>query len=177
MLRRLAGWVLFSQARLAFTALSCLAVVAAVVLIAHRSETAISKSRPAGAASPSKRPPQPAAASAPAPAASESHHPTVAARKTAEHFLGLYLRPSDRVPAHVPVMLRKVSTPALWSGLRLADPAALPPGPLRGLQTVTGGAYASEFTAELSSERSLTVDVVAWSHGWRVSDVHPAGVS
>ncbi len=86
-------------------------------------------------------------------------------------FLAVYLRSSSKTPAHVPTELGRLCTPALWSGLRLADPSALPAGPLVSLGQAAKGSYASEYTADLAHGATLTVDVVAWSHGWRVSDV------
>ncbi|HSE71136.1 MAG TPA: hypothetical protein VLA97_10295 [Nocardioidaceae bacterium] len=103
----------------------------------------------------------------------EAHVPVRAIRAVATRFLDGYVVPPDRRTRSVPAGLSNTTTPALWRGLRLTDPSALPRATVRELTIDAAGAYSGEVLAELSDDSILRLSVVAWERGWRVSDVRP----
>ena len=58
-------------------------------------------------------------------------------RKTAERFLSAYLREPDGERSKA--ALRRLSTDALWRGLRLTSPGQFPAGPVRSLDRTVAG--------------------------------------
>ena len=176
MLRKLAAWALFSPARLGLVTLSGLVAVAAVVVVVHRPASAVAQFHAAPTHGGAGASAHVSAAKSPG-RAWEATSSAVRARRVVRRFLAVYLRSSSKTATHVPTELGRLCTPDLWSGLRLADPSAMPVGPVVNLSQAAKGSYASEFTAKLAHGAALTVDVVAWSHGWRVSDVRLKGGS
>jgi hypothetical protein len=79
--------------------------------------------------------------------------------------------PSSEPPNTMPRGLRRLSTPALWRGLRLTQPDSLPRGSTGRLSVEETGPFSGMVTAELDSGQALQVSVVAWEKGWRVSDI------
>ncbi len=71
----------------------------------------------------------------------------------------------------MPSSLRRLSTPALWRGLRLTQPDSLPTGSVTQVSVEDTGPFSGTATAELDSGTDLLISVVAWEQGWRVSDV------
>ena len=103
----------------------------------------------------------------------EAHDAWPIARQAAQRFLARYVVPTGQSPRVVPHDLARLTTPTLWRGLRLADPTQLPHGRVVDLRAVGTGAYAAEAVARLSGGHAITLEIVAWSHGWRVADVRP----
>ncbi len=98
-----------------------------------------------------------------------------AARRVARSFLQTYLTAPGTNRTHVPATLHRLSTPALWRGLRLADPTSFPTGSLGSLHLHRAGTFQAEFSAKVHAGTALAVTVVAWDRGWRVADVRPQG--
>lgn len=92
-----------------------------------------------------------------------------AAQRTVERFLRRYLAPTSRGEIE---QLRPLCTPDLWAGLKIADPAKMPRGPVRRVDKVADGAFSASFSVDLPST-SLLVDVVVAPGGLRVSSVEP----
>jgi hypothetical protein len=96
-------------------------------------------------------------------------------RRAALRFLEVFVLPSAATPRKVPQSLRRTTTPALWEGLRLTRPDALPRGSVDRVDVEESGAFSGRASAELDSGDSYSVTVVAWEQGWRVSDVRQEG--
>ncbi len=97
-------------------------------------------------------------------------------RAATESFLDAYLAGSPTLDrGGVDPRLKRWSTPTLWRGLRLTDPASLPSGDLTSIENVETGAFASEVAATLGNDQTLGLELVVWDDGWRVSDVRPGG--
>lgn len=171
--RNLLSWALYSPRRLVVVTGLVLALVLGargLALAAKSDHTPAREASPAPAAPPPS--PSPSARTIAPP--DEAHDAWPTARQAAQRFLAKYVLPTGQSPRDVPHDLARLTTPTLWRGLRLADPTQLPHGRLVGLRPVGTGAYAAEAVANLSGGRALTLEIVAWSHGWRVADVRPA---
>jgi hypothetical protein len=94
-------------------------------------------------------------------------------RRAALRFFDAFVLPSTARPREVPRALRSATTPALWEGLRLTRPDALPRGSVDLVDVEEAGAFSGRVSAELDSGDAYSVTVVAWERGWRVSDVRP----
>lgn len=118
---------------------------------------------------------QPAAADrSPAPSDSESRQPADqrAPMRVLKRFLDAYLI-GDKEGRYSSRELQRVTTPALWRGLKVADRGAVPLGRAEHLQQALSGAYAAEYVVSLDSGDRVVVDLVLTSAGWRVCDVEP----
>jgi hypothetical protein len=170
MLLDLAAWLLHSPRRL-------LTVTAAIMLTGVLAVGNLDRSEPEESVTTSR--PSPAERTAgeepfsERTTDSEPRVPVEAIRAVATRFLEGYVVRPDRRTGSVPAGLRNTTTPALWRGLRLADPSALPRATVRELTIDAAGAYSGEVLAELSDDSTLRVFVVAWERGWRVSNVQP----
>jgi hypothetical protein len=92
-----------------------------------------------------------------------------AARRTVERFLKHYLAPTLRQELD---QLRPLCTPELWTGLKVADPAKMPRGPIETVEKIADGAFTATFSVSLP-DGALAVDVVAAPDGLRVASVEP----
>jgi hypothetical protein len=170
MLHDLAAWLLHSPRRLlTVTAVLVLTVVLAVGSLDRSDRVgSVTTSKPA-----SEVPTAGEELLSGREAEPEARVPVRAIRTIATRFLDGYVVSPDRGAGSVPSELRDTTTPALWRGLRLTDPSALPRATVRELSIDAAGAYSGEVLAELSNESTLRLSVVAWERGWRVSNVEP----
>ena len=173
--RNLVGWALYSPRRL----LVVTGLVLALVLGAGGLSLAARPDHPEAAAAapaPAAQKPTPSSTAGTIAPPDEAHDAWPEARRTTQQFLAKYVVPTGQDPRVVSPDLARLTTPTLWRGLRLADPTQLPHGRVVGLRPLGTGAYAAEAVAQLSGGHTLTLtlEIVAWSHGWRVADVRPA---
>lgn len=91
------------------------------------------------------------------------------ARRTVDQFLHHYLAPTSRRELD---KLRALSTPHLWTGLKVADPKNMPRGPMRRVEKAADGAFAASFTVRVPSGL-LNIEVVSNPEGLRVASVEP----
>lgn len=173
MLRDLAVWLLYSPRRLPVLAVPVVAI--ALVASAVLSESDQSSSGPMPTiADPSSSAAAPDSSS-PAEADSEEAASPRAIRNAARRFLGEYAVLRGSEPKAVPRSLRRLSTPALWRGLQLTRPDSLPTGSVTQVLVEDIGPFSGTATAKLDSGKELLISVVAWEHGWRVSDIRLTG--
>jgi hypothetical protein len=176
MLHDAAAWLLRSPRRLlALTALG----VGVLTVGAMGLDEPTPATAPVPASSPvaSQRTSVPDAATSVAPPQTHTEHKTPARpiKRAAVRFLDQYvIAPRSQRPAASPRSVRALSTPSLWRGLRLADPAEIPRGMVTAVHLEAVGPYSGTATAELDTGAVLAVTVVAWNRGWRVADVKPA---
>ena len=170
--RELLSWALYSPRRLVVALGLVLGLVAGagVLALAARSDHSDAQ---AAAPRPTAPPPSPSPTARTLTPPAEAHDAWPTARRAAEQFLAQYVVPSGQRPRVIPHDLARLTTPTLWRGLRLADPTLLPRGEVLSLRPVGTGAYAAEAVASLSGGHAITLEIVAWSHGWRVADVRP----
>ena len=173
MLRDLVAWLLYSPRRLLVVTILVVALAAGGVTMLDQPDPRSTSAQPGAEA---LDPVSPARAS-PTPA-DENSETTASARaieRVAARFLEQYIvSAGGRAPRAVPSSLHALSTPALWRGLRLTQPESLPTGRVASTVVAGSGPFSGSVTAELTSGATLSVSVVAWEKGWRVSDVRPA---
>ena len=171
MLRDPVAWLLYSPRRLIAAVVVAAVCTVAGVLALDENKPAPMSARPANAA------PAPPAAKAHAAGLSdgtENAADPAVIRQTARRFLDDYVIASGvRSPTAVPSGLRNLTTPTLWQGLELTQPDRLPRGSLKTVRVDSVGPFSGTVTAQLGSGSTLSVSVVAWQKGWRVSDVRP----
>jgi hypothetical protein len=173
MLRDLLRWTLYSPARLLAVAVPALAL--AVLGVTWLGATGPPPAPDASAPAPPVEPSRPSAAShAPAQAGhTEARVPIRAIRATARDFLDRYVVPASARPRVVPPTLQALTTPSLWRGLRLTDPALLPRGRVDDLEVTDASPFSGVVVVGLHTGVTLRVSLVAWDDGWRVGDVQP----
>lgn len=165
------AWVLHSPARFIAVVTGGIALLVAITVLGARGSSQESEQ---------PREPQPSVADADTlPTASiptTSEHPdeegeSIArpARRTVDQFLLHYLAPTSRRDLD---KLRALSTPHLWTGLKVADPKNMPRGPVKRIEKLADGAFAASFTVKLP-RGSLTIEVVSDPDGPRVASVEP----
>lgn len=170
MSRSPAAWALHSPRRFVAVLIASVAALVAMTSVGmHRSGS--------GADGPTDRTASVAAeqsvsASSPAPLAPpDEEDETIgpAARRTVQQFLSHYLTPTTREGLE---QLRPLCTPDLWTGLKVAEPANMPVGPVRQIEKVADGAFTATFTITLP-QTSLRVEVVTAPEGLRIASVEP----
>ena len=171
MLRDPLAWLLYSPRRLLTGAVVAAVCAAGVVLALDKNDPATMSAR-ATTVAPST--PSSKARAVKLSDSTEDPGDPAAIQRTAREFLRGYLvAPGASAPKSVPTSLRRVTTPNLWQGLQLTRPDMLPRGSLENVRVDSLGPFSGTVTANLGSGRSLSVSVVAWQKGWRVSDVRP----
>lgn len=174
MLRDLARWLLYSPRRLVGVVVT-VAVFAGVAFVVLSGSDADRPTRHTTAATPASTSSSDAPSSTSEDEGTERTASPRVLLKTARKFIGSYvIRSGSPVPRTMPTRLRKLTTPALWQGLQLTQPSSLPRGSVEQLDVEDSGPFTGAVTAELDSGRALSISVVAWQTGWRVSDVRPA---
>ena len=172
MLRDPLAWLLYSPRRLIAAVVVAAACTVAGVLALDENKPAPMSARPANA---TPAPPPAKAHAASVSDGTENAADPAVIRQTARRFLDDYVIASGvRSPKAVPTSLRNLTTPTLWQGLQLTQPDRLPRGSLKTVRVDSVGPFSGTVTAQLGSGSTLSVSVVAWQKGWRVSDVRPA---
>ena len=168
-----AGWLLYSPRRLLVIVVLVATVAVGAVTMLDQSESTSTSAIPAQKAA---DPASPARISSTRDEeASETTASTRAIERVAAKFLEQYvISPGSKAPNTMPSALQALSTPALWRGLRLTHPESLPGGRVTGTEVAGSGPFSGSVTVELTSGTTLTVSVVAWEQGWRVSNIRPA---
>lgn len=171
MLRDAVSWLLYSPSRLVAVAIP-LAILALLGTLGLQAED---PAPPRAADSPNAKPAMaPSSRSAAEPTQVHTEHTASGQvmRRAALRFLDAYLvSPAAATPQAVPRSLRLASTPALWRGLRLTHPDALPRGTVARTSVDAVGPFSGTVTADLDTGHVVSLSVVAWERGWRVSDV------
>jgi hypothetical protein len=172
MLHDLTQWLLYSPRRLIAVAAVVLGL-ASVAWSGLASEDTEPQAAPVDRSAPSREAPPTSTTNAAV--ASERPGSSRAVLSVAREFLAQYVVPPGVPdPDATPVGLRAVSTPALWDGLRLTRPDALPRGTVLTVELQDVGPFSGTVLAELDPGLDVTLSVVAWQRGWRVGDVRPA---
>ena len=170
MLSDLVGWLLYSPRRLALAAVPALVVTG--VGIATVSGTEDGPTERHETASHSAQPAAVHQAPASTPVSTERSTTSQGMLQTARRFAGAYVIPRGAIVSrHISARLRRLATPALWRGLELAAPSSLPRGTVEHLSVEVRGAFSGLVTADLDKGDQISMTVVAWQQGWRVSDV------
>jgi hypothetical protein len=173
MLRDIAGWLLYSPRRVTMVFVPAVVATGLLGMLAvHGTADGPVQGHPAASGAKQRAPERQAPHSRPV-----STERTATSRellRTARRFLDAYVVPAGATaPSHVTPHLRRLVTPALWRGLELAEPSTLPRGPVEKLTVEQSGAFSGLVTVDLDTGPQLSVTVVAWQQGWRVSDVRP----
>ncbi len=71
--------------------------------------------------------------------------------------------------------IRPLTTPSLYQGLRVTDPARLPRGQVRRVDLEQAGPFAGAAVVELGGGLRVEVRLVAERDRWLAADIRPAG--